>query len=136
MAGAVVTFDKRSDDDATGKLADWLRGVFDPSAQSKNRTLAWVKAQGLPLVVAAMGYDAGGFDEDQFRWRFGVPPHSPIVTGPALVDEASPGGYSVVPWPLFGGRKVKFAAEYARQVLGVLCKLIESEQSLPKEGSE
>jgi len=127
MAGVVVTFDKRSDDDATGRLAYWLRTTFSPSAQSKNRTLAWVKAQELPLVVAAMGYGAGRFAEDQFRWRYGVPPHTPIVAGPALVDEASPGGRNVVSWPLLGGRKVKFAAEYAKQVLGTVCKLIETQ---------
>ncbi len=133
MGGAVVTFDKRSDD-ATGRLAYRLWSAFSPSAQSKNRTLAWVEAQGLPFVVAAMGYDARGFAADQFRRRFGVPPHSPIVAGPALADEppqdaASTGSRSIVSWPLLGSRKVKFAGEYARQVLGVLCKLIETQQS-------
>jgi hypothetical protein len=141
MAGAVVTFDKRSDDDATGRLAYRLQSTFNRSAQSKNRTLAWVKAQGLPFVVAALGYDAGGFAEDQFRRRYGVPPHSPIVTGPALADEsprdaASTSSRSIVSWPLMGSRKVRFAAEYARQVLGALCKLIETQQALEQEGSE
>jgi len=139
MAGAVVTFDKRSDDGATGRLIYRLHRAFNPSAQSKNRTLEWVKAQGLPFVVAAVGYDTRGFAEDRFRRRFGVPPHTPIVTGPALADEsprdaASTGGRSVVSLPLLGSRKVKFAVEYAKQVLGVLCKLIETEQSLQKEG--
>ena len=140
MAGAVVTFDRRSDDDAAGRLARWLQSIFKkPPAPSRNRTLEWVKAQGIPFVVAALGYDAGSFAEDRFRRRFGVPPHSPIVTGPALADESprdatSSGGRSIVSWPLLGGRKVKFAAEYGRQVLGVLCKLIESQESLEKEG--
>jgi hypothetical protein len=132
MGGVVVTFDKRSDDDATGRLAYRLQSAFNPSAQSKNRTLAWVKAQGLPFVVAAMGYNTGRFAEGRFRRRYGLEPHSPIVTGPSLADEsprdaASPAGRSVVSWPLMGGRKVKFAAEYAKQVLSVLCKLIETQ---------
>jgi hypothetical protein len=138
MGGAVVTFDRRSDDDATGRLARRLRSVFKPAAPSRNRTLEWVKAQGIPFVVAALGYDTGGFAEDRFRQRFGVPPHCPIVTGPALADEsprdaASPGARSIVSWPLLGGRKVKFAAEYGRRVLNALCKLIETQESLEKE---
>ncbi len=141
MAGVVVTFDKHSDDDAAGRLAYRLQSAFNPSAQSKNHTLAWVKAQGLPFVVAALGYDAGGFAADQFRRRFGVPPYSPIVTGPALADEspqdaASTGSRSIASWPLLGSRKVRFAAEYARQILGVLCKLIETQPSLEKEGPQ
>ena len=127
MGGVVVTFDKRSDDDATGRLAYRLQSAFNPSAQSKNRTLTWVKAQGLPFVVAAMGYNTGRFTEDRFRQRYGLELHSPIVTGPSLADAASPAGRSVVSWPLMGGRKVKFAAEYAKQVLSVLCKLIETQ---------
>jgi hypothetical protein len=132
MAGVVVTFDRRSDEDAAGRLVRGLQGLFKPSTPPRNRTLEWVKAQGIPFVVAALGYDAGGFIEDRFRWRFGVPPHSPIVVGPALADEAprdaaSSGGRSIVSWPLLGGRKVKFSAEYGRQVLGVLCKLIEAQ---------
>jgi hypothetical protein len=140
IGGAVVTFDKRSDD-AAGRLAYRLQSALNPSTQSRNRTLAWVKAQGIPFVVAALGYDAGGFAEDKFRRRFGVPPDCPIVTGPALADEsprdtASPGGRSIISWPLMGGRKVRFAAEYARQVLGALCKLIETQQSLKEEGPQ
>ncbi len=127
MGGAVVMFDRRSDDDATGRLAYWLRTTLSPSAQAKNRTLAWVKDQGVPLVVAALGYSAGRFAEDQFRWRYGVPPDSPVVPGPALVDEVAPGGRNVVSWPLLGGRKVKFVPEFANQVLNTLCKLIETQ---------
>jgi hypothetical protein len=138
MAGAVVTFDRRNDEDAAGRLVRGLQGLFKPSAQFKNRTLEWVKAQGIPFVVAALGYDADGFAEDQFRQRFGIPPRSPIVTGPALADEAlrdaaSPGNRNIVAWPIWGKRKVKFAPEYGRQVLGVLCKLIEAHESPEKE---
>ncbi len=137
MAGAVVTFDRRSDNDATGRLTRRVQSIFKPSAPPENRTLEWVKAQGIPFVVAALGYNTGDFSEDRFRQRFGVPPDSPIVTGPTLADEprdaAAPGGRSVISWPLLGGRKVKFAAEYGRQILGVLCKLIETQPSLEKE---
>src|SRR5512136_263035 len=37
MVGAVVTFNRRSDDDATGRLARGLQGIFKPSAPAKNR---------------------------------------------------------------------------------------------------
>ncbi len=139
MGGAVVTFDRRSDEDATSRLVRELQGLFKPSALVTNRTLEWVKAQGIPFVVAALGYDTGNFAEDRFRRRFGIPPHSPIVTGPALADEtpreaASSGGRSVVTWPLMGGRRVKFSPNYGKQVLGVLCTLIEAQRSLEKEG--
>ncbi len=131
MAGIVVTFDRRSDEDAAGRLVHGLQNVFKPSAPPTNRTLEWVKAQGIPFVVAALGYDTGGFDEDRFRWRFGIPPTSPIVIGPALADEPprdadAAGGRNVITWPILGGHKVKFATEYGKQVLGVLCKLMET----------
>ncbi len=139
MAGAVVTFDRRSDDDVTARLARQLQTILRPTTSPRNRTLEWVMAQGIPFVVAALGYNTGDFAEDQFRQRFGIPPHSPIVTGPALADEsardtASSGSRSIVSWPLMGGRKVKFSAEYGRQVLGVLCTLIEAQQPLEEEG--
>ncbi len=143
MGGAVVTFDRRTDEDTAARLVRELQGLVKPSALFTNRTLEWVKAQGIPFVVAALGYDTGDFAEDRFRQRFGIPPHSPIVAGPALADEpprdaAPSGGRSIVTWPILGGRKVKFATEYGKQVLGVLCKLIETQQStqqsLEKEG--
>ncbi len=143
MGGAVVTFDRRTDEDTAARLVRELQGLFKPSALFTNRTVEWVKAQGIPFVVAALGYDTGDFAEDRFRRRFGIPPHSPIVTGPALTDEPprdadQPGSRNIVTWPILGGRKVKFASEYGKQVLGVLCKLIETQpstqQSLEKEG--
>jgi hypothetical protein len=57
---------------------------------SDDRTLAWVNAQHLPFVAAAMGYRVGEFYEEQFRRRRGLPPEIPIVPGPSMTRDRLP----------------------------------------------
>ena len=88
-------------------LADWrlphssvegivllLTGPHDPRPERRpcgrlrfagNRTVAWVKAQGLPFVVGAMGDDSSDSSETRLRQRCALPPGAPILAGPPLV---------------------------------------------------
>jgi hypothetical protein len=132
MVGVVVLWDKRSDDTAAYQFLS----AFKPSIQSKNRTLDWAKVQRLAFVIATMGYGIAPFSEDQFRRRYGLASHVPIVPGPSLVDGSlqsmgrrgtnAQAERSIL--PIFGGRKLSFDSEYAKQVLGALCKVVETNE--------
>jgi len=52
--GAVVVLDRNDADDGAHRLFR----AFRPEV---NRTLLWMKAQDMPFVVAAVGYEGGGF---------------------------------------------------------------------------
>jgi hypothetical protein len=135
MAGVVVIFENRGDDTAPARLAYWFLSAFKPLRQATNRTLEWVKAQQLPFVIAATGYSPARFSEDWFRRRFGLAPRIPIVPGPSLVDGSllsmdrrdtnAQVGRSILS-SIVVGRKMSFDSEYAKQVLGALCKVIET----------
>lgn len=129
MVGIVVIFDRKSDN----TTAYWFLRAFKPSLQSTNRTLDWAKAQQLAFVIAAMGYSPDRFSEDQFRHRYGLEARVPVVPGPALVDGSRPslgrrGTQAQAEqgtWSFFGGRKLRFDPEYAKQVLGTLFREVE-----------
>jgi hypothetical protein len=118
MSGIVVIFDKKSDDEAAIQSFD----VFKVSAN----TLNWVKAQRLPFVIAALGYDADNASMDRLRNRYGLPPTTSIVCGPPL-SAYSPKSSRLqaernIFSSLFERRYLNLDPAYARHVLSVLCK--------------
>jgi hypothetical protein len=118
MLGIVVMFDKKSDNNAAGRF-------FDPFKASLF-TLNWVKAQGFPFVIAAVGYDIEDSFIIQFRDRFGLSQQIPIVTGPSLLDGSSNKKNSRnerTAFSLFDSRNLIIKPEYARDILETLCKV-------------
>jgi hypothetical protein len=117
MSGIVVIFDKKSDNRAAGQFIDPFKtSLF---------TLNWVKAQGLPFVVAAVGYDADDPFIVQFRDRFGLSQQTPIITGPSLLNDSANEKRSRSErnvFSLFDSRKLVIKPEYARDILETLCK--------------
>jgi len=123
MAGVVALLEKGQGDDAVGRL-------FRSIKPSVNRTLAWVGAQELPFVIAAVGYDDKDFAERAFREEHQLPSHVPIVPGPPMSEGLRPGdrprgraaGVSrgFMSFLSGGGRNLRFDSTYARQVLAVL----------------
>jgi hypothetical protein len=120
MSGIVVVFDKKSDDASAIQSLDALR--------ISANTLNWVKAQQLPFVIAALGYDAEPSSMDRLRNRYGLSPATLIVCGPSLSDYSPKGNRFQAERNifsnLFGGRRLNIDPEYARHVLSVLCKEI------------
>ena len=60
-------------------LAPQMRGS---SRRMRDRTLDWVRAQGLPIVVAAMGLDSRTSSWDRLRQCLNLDPGVPILAGP------------------------------------------------------
>jgi len=50
----------------------------------------WATNQGLPFVIAAVGYAESGFSIETFRNHFGLDPKVPVIAGPALRWRESP----------------------------------------------
>jgi hypothetical protein len=127
VAGVVVLLERREED-------RWVRWLLRALKLSIDRTLAWVKTQELPFVVAAMGYDTARFSEDSISRRYGLVDRIPVVSGPPLLwtpqprtDPRSilgrgdtPGAMSL----LIRGRKLSFDPSYVKAILTTLCEQI------------
>ncbi len=127
LVGVIVIFDQKYDRPASlPSLNQLLNRSKSPKS---NGPLAWVRAQQLPYVVAALGYDKVSVSEQQFRSRHEITADIPVLQGPALADararntEASSMFSSV-----FDHQQLAFDKEYARAILGVLFKLVESKR--------
>ena len=126
--GAVVVLDRNDADDGAHRLFR----AFRPEV---NRTLLWMKAQDLPFVVAAVGYEGGGLARDALHEQLDVASEVPIVCGPSLarVPPSAPGlpgsrgdAERGIIASLPGRVSFQFDQAYAKQVLGVLCNAIEA----------
>jgi len=78
VAGIVVLLDEQEERGSFNRI---LHGL-GPSGGG--RALKWAKAQGVPLVVAAMGFESGSFSADRFRESHDLPSDVPIVIGPPV----------------------------------------------------
>lgn len=155
MAGAAVRFERRS------RLADWAMPIpivamvmlLDKREEagwfgqlllgpgiSRNRTLAWVQTQTLPLVVAAMGYETDELFSGRFALRYPLPAQVCLLAGepPARRpldegDRTSAGSWLVhgSMATLLGLGGLRFNPQYASRILAVLRNQIRE-----KEGSD
>ena len=132
MLGIVLIFDRKHDDTLSYAFFNWLSNRNKQATPKKNPSLSWVRAQQLPYVIAALGYDDAPSSEHQFRSIYGIAADIPVVPGPALTDEkrlnlkrksvqTSSNTFS----SLFEPQKLAFDGEHARRVLVTLYKLIE-----------
>ena len=129
VIGIIVIFDQKYDRPPSALSLDRLIGR---SKSSKPRgPLDWVRAQHLPYVVAALGYDDNVDSIREFRSRHDLGAEIPVLPGPALANakrrgdqdqgDQSSGALS----SMFQRRKVTLDEEYARVVLGALYQMIE-----------
>ena len=66
------------------KVSDSTNWFSRTVSRAGNRTIAWLKRQELPFVIAAMGYRASEFSRGQLAQIYGLPIEVPILSGPAL----------------------------------------------------
>lgn len=128
MIGLVVIFDKKHDAPLSWDFLSWLIKGPQSAAPKKNSSLDWVRAQQLPYVIAALGYDDAPSSEDEFRSRYGIAADIPIVPGPDLADEKKPEGtrssaQDNLLSSVLGPRRLAFDEAHARAVLGALFRL-------------
>ncbi len=71
--------------------------------------LGWVRAQNVPFVIAATGFDVPHFSIDTFRADWGLEPKIPVVIGPSMLEK----------------NDHEFDPQHARQVLEALSEQIE-----------
>lgn len=121
----IVLFDQRHNRPGAETFFEQVLGKITPTASVNNHTLAWVKAQQLPFVVAAANENATPQDETRFRQRYQLPANIPIISGPALSDERLKANNAGLFQFLFSGQRVSFAREYAQHILEILNPLIE-----------
>jgi hypothetical protein len=132
VIGIIAIFDRKHDG-LPSALS--LRQLFDRSLKpTTNRTLAWVRDQHVPFVVAALGYDDAPDSAQQLRGRYDIAADIVIVPGPAMADakrrseqeqgEQTSGMFS----GMFEHQKLALDQEHARAVLDELFQLIERER--------
>ena len=132
MIGIVLIFDRKHDATLSYAFLNWLSNRNKPAIPKKNPSLSWVRAQQLPYVIAALGYDDAPSSEHQFRSMYGIAADIPVVPGPALTDERRLNlkrkgvqTSSSTVSSLFEAQKLAFDEEHARSVLDTLYELIE-----------
>jgi hypothetical protein len=123
VAGIVLLVNTQGQGGSTGWLSFGHRGWRD-------RTLSWVKAQGLPYVVAVMDSGLRTHSPEWFQKRLDLPQGLPILVGPYLARqrllkgsrEGAAGGLLRTSMPaLLGLGDLTFDPDYAKQILGALC---------------
>jgi len=130
LAGILILFDREQD-----RLGSYrLLKLIGFAALAGNRTLAWARAQGLPLLVAATGYKRAKFDENSFRDRYALPAEVPVLPGPSVTEgsmegaadeEENAAGLAAFFQSILRPRKATFHPGYARDLLERLCRMIE-----------
>ena len=90
-----------------------------------NTSLAWVKDQHLPFVIAALGYEEEPVQ--QLRGRYDLSDDVSVLPGPALADarRQTQDSQSSMFSSVFEHQKLAFDPEYARAVLNGLLQQIE-----------
>ena len=126
VAGVILLLDRQGESNPR-------RWFWCAPKVSANRTLAWVREQNLPFVIAAMGYESANFSEGSFRQHYGLTPQVPIMPGPAIAQSYTSsidfrsmfgrGERSPISC-LVGGGNLRFDSVYAGRVLSVLLKAI------------
>ncbi len=132
LIGIIVIFDRKHDGLPSVLSVSRLIHGFTSPKPNTNRSLEWVRAQHLPYVVAALGYDDTPASQQQFRRRYDLAADIPVVPGPALADarrrsvprqdvQTSSGMFS----SMFEHQKLALDKEHAKAVLAALYRLIE-----------
>ncbi len=96
-------------------------------APQPSAPLAWVVAQRLPCVIAALDYEDSRDAVEQFRRRYNVADEIPVLPGPALIDgrKRSQDSESSMFSSVFEHQKLAIDKEYAKTVLNALLRHIE-----------
>jgi hypothetical protein len=128
LIGIIIIFDQKHDGQSAVLALNRLINRSKPS--KPNKPLAWVRAQQLPYVIAALGYDGTSEAKQQLRRRYEIAADIPIVPGPALADarrrriKYQDDQTSMLP-SVLGRKELAFDADHAKATLGALYQLIE-----------
>lgn len=130
LIGIILIYDRKYD--APPGPFSFINRLFDRSESPSNTSLAWVQAQPLPYVIAALGYEDTPNSLQRFRKRYDLTADVPVISGPALVDTRhrtqgpeDSGPFSAV----FTHQKLALDRDYARTVLDALLQQIEREHA-------
>ncbi len=123
--GMVILLDRRIEESGGHRTLRLVRSA-------SNRTLAWAGAQGLPLLIAAMGYESNSAPAAAFRARYHLAPDTPLLCGPLpdrepiQAPEAAAGGErssasigSLLP-AVFARRALRFDEAYAQRIVNAV----------------
>ena len=107
-----------------------LKSSLTSSNPKRNRSLEWAKAQHLPLVIAALGYEDTPRTREQLQGRYDITEDIPIVPGPVLADvrRKAAGQTSSTLASAFEAQQITLDKELARRVMGMLYKQIEKKR--------
>ncbi len=120
MAGVVVLTQKMGRSRLAHRAATCLR-------LSRRDTLGWAEAQGLPLVLGAMGIDAHHVAQQNFRKECGLGSGVRVVVGPAPARRRLPKGACLPGTSRFElasllcAGELRFDEDYATRILSALC---------------
>ena len=120
ICGLVAIFNRQYDHPPVSFALDRLRKRSAPP----RTPLAWAQAQQIPIVIAALGYDA----HQEFRETYQLPPEIPVIPGPALANERKPGAQGGIFSMAFERRSVVFDRDCAKVVVERLLTLIARER--------
>ncbi len=120
LLGIIVLFDRRHDTPSASLSLSWLRRSTASANSKKNGALEWARAQQLPLVIGALGYDNTPTYAEHLRGRYDIPPNIPIAPGPLPADvkrqQANSGMFALS----FDRQQVSLDKDYARHVMHLL----------------
>ncbi len=130
VIGIILIYDRKYD--RSSSIFSLNRLLDRSKSPPSNALLAWVQAQQLPYVIAALDYGDTLDSLPQFRKRYNLAADVPVMPGPALVDARqrnqdadNSGSLS----SMFARRKLAIDQEYARTVLDALLQQIGRERA-------
>ena len=130
VIGIILIYDRKYDRPPSALSFNRLRDRS--KAPAPDATLAWVQAQRLPYVIAALDYANTSDVLQPFRERHNLAAEIPVLPGPDLFDarQRNPddeGGGLLS--SMFGRKKLSLDREYARTVLDALLHQIEQKRT-------
>lgn len=120
MGGIVVLLDKRIEE-------TWGHRVLRRIRPPNNPTLTWVKAQRLPFLIAAMGYEPGSPEIESLLTRYGLTSDTYLVCGPLPEKELVRGRDTLgglLP-EVFKPGRVSFDQIYSQRIVRAARELVE-----------
>jgi len=133
VLGIVVIFDQKYDPQPS--LFSWrgFRNSVTSTNQKSNRSLEWARAQRLPMVIAALGYDNTSAFQEQIHGRYEITDDIPIVPGPELANLKRKGGSGGMFSFAFEPQQIALDKEFARHVMSVLYQQVSAAQNEVQE---
>ena len=129
VIGIILIFDQKYDRPPSTLSLNRLINRSKAPQPEANSSLAWVRNQHLPYVVATVGFDDTAEAVRQFRSRYDLAAEVPVLHGPALADARRRGAQGDQPAGMFSSmferQKLALDRDYARSVLGALYQLSE-----------